>query len=122
MGAHASEGNVEGNDGPLQPEVLDGPGAPDGQGGDEQATGEAVTSPTKLIRIASMVRSLLDEARRAPLDDAGRRLLAEIHQKSLTELEGVLSDELRAELADVSQPFESATPTDSELRIAQAQL
>jgi hypothetical protein len=102
-----------GSEGPLQPELVV----------DESADGsEAVTSPTKLIRIASMVRSLLDEARRAPLDDAGRRLLAEIHHKSLTELEGVLSDELRAELAEVSQPFESATPTDSELRIAQAQL
>ncbi len=111
------------NDGPLQPEVLEpeAQGARDGDGS-EAASGEAVTSPTKLIRIASMVRSLLDEARRAPLDDAGRRLLAEIHHKSLTELEGVLSDELREELSEVSQPFESATPTDSELRIAQAQL
>ena len=69
-----------------------------------------------------MVRSLLDEARRAPLDDAGRRLLAEIHHRSVSELEGVLSPELRAELSEVSQPFESDTPTDSELRIAQAQL
>ena len=90
-------------DGPLQPEVLER----DGDGDQPAPPGEAVTSPTKLIRIASMVRSLLDEARRAPLDDAGRRLLAEIHHKSLTELEGVLSDELRAELAEVSQPFES---------------
>ena len=81
-----------------------------------------MTSPTKLIRIASMVRSLLDEARRAPLDEAGRRLLAEIHGKSLDELKDVLSDELRDELADVSHPFESETPTDSELRVAQAQL
>src|SRR4051794_9666237 len=99
MGRNPAEGNIagniDGNDGPLQPEVLDGDGA-----AEEQANGEAVTSPTKLIRIASMVRSLLDEARRAPLDDAGRRLLAEIHQKSLTELEGVLSNELRSELAD----------------------
>jgi hypothetical protein len=108
--------NVSDRDGPLQAEVVD-----DGARDDAQAN-EAVTSPTKLIRIASMVRSLLDEARRAPLDEAGRQMLAEIHQRSLTELEGVLSDELRVELAEVSRPFASATPTDSELRIAQAQL
>ncbi len=103
------------SDGPLHPEVLDADAA-------ETPNGETITSPTKLIRIASMVRSLLDEARRAPLDDAGRRLLAEIHGKSLHELKDVLSEELREELADVSQPFESETPTDSELRVAQAQL
>ncbi len=97
-------------EGPLQPEVL------------EAEAAETITSPTKLIRIASMIRSLLDEARRAPLDDAGRRLLAEIHSKSLAELKDVLSEELREELADVSHPFESETPTDSELRVAQAQL
>jgi hypothetical protein len=108
-----------GNDGPLQPEVLDDVARSADDGKDSS---EAVTSPTKLIRIASMVRSLLDEARRAPLDDAGRRLLAEIHHRSVSELEGVLSPELRAELSEVSQPFESDTPTDSELRIAQAQL
>src|SRR5437868_14242533 len=102
---------------PVMPEVVDAP-LPNQDG----AEGEQVARPTKLIRIASMVRALLDEARRAPLDDAGRRLLAEIHHKSLTELEGVLSDELRSELSEVSQPFESETPTDSELRIAQAQL
>ena len=99
---------------PLHPEVLDAEG--DSKGG------ELITSPTKLIRIASMVRSLLDEARRAPLDDAGRRLLAEIHAKSLAELQDVLSDELRDELADVSHPFQSDTPSDSEIRVAQAQL
>jgi hypothetical protein len=108
------------NDGPLQPEVLENGAA--FVGGAAADSAEAVTSPTKLIRIASMVRSLLDEARRAPLDDAGRRLLAEIHHRSVSELEGVLSPELRAELSEVSQPFESDTPTDSELRIAQAQL
>lgn len=104
-------------DGPLQAEVLD---ASDHEG--ETPHGEAITSPTKLIRIASMVRSLLDEARRAPLDEAGRRLLAEIHGRSIEELHDVLSDELRSELADVSQPFASDTPSDSELRVAQAQL
>ena len=83
---------------------------------------EQVLRPTKLIRIASMVRTMLDEVRRAPLDDAGRRALREIHERSLHELEGVLSPELREELTTVVLPFSSETPTESELRIAQAQL
>ena len=104
-------------EGPVLPEVVDMPSV-DGDG----AEGEQVARPTKLIRIASMVRALLDEARRAPLDDAGRRSLREIHQRSIRELEEILSDDLRKELADVTLPFESDTPTDAELRIAQAQL
>ena len=103
------------------PEVLEAPGASgvpeDGQDGREQ-----VARPTKLIRIAAMVRALLDEARRAPLDDAGRRLLREIHERSLHELEEILSDDLKEELAEVSLPFTSETPSESELRVAQAQL
>ena len=79
-------------------------------------------SPTKLIRIAAMVRALLDEARRAPLDDAGRRSLKEIHERSIHELQEILSPDLRQELSDVTLPFSSETPSDSELRIAQAQL
>ena len=103
---------------PLQPEVLDAEGPPDGTNGQ----GEAITSPSKLIRIASMVRSLLDEARRAPLDDAGRRLLREIHDRSLAELRDILSDELKTELGDMTLPFTTETPSESELRVAQAQL
>ncbi len=83
---------------------------------------EQVRQPTKLIRIASMVRTMLDEVRRAPLDDAGRRALREIHERSLHALEDVLSPELHQELAEVVLPFNSDTPSESELRIAQAQL
>ncbi|HUF85417.1 MAG TPA: proteasome activator [Acidimicrobiia bacterium] len=91
--------------------------------GDEgPAAKEQVTHPTKLIRIASMVRSMLDEVRRAPLDDAGRKALREIHEKSIHELEDVISPELRDELAEVALPFSSPTPSESELRLAQAQL
>ena len=109
---------------PVVPEVV-GPDAapnPDGETPADAAAGEQVTKPTKLIRIASMVRGMLDEVRRAPLDDAGRRALREIHEKSLHELEGVLSPELQKELEDVVLPFNSETPSESELRIAQAQL
>jgi hypothetical protein len=100
--------------GALTPEVLDQR--------DDEAVGEQVARPTKLIRIASMVRSLLDEARRAPLDDAGRRALKEIHERSVHELDEILSPDLQKELDEVTLPFSGDTPSESELRIAQAQL
>jgi hypothetical protein len=96
------------------------PGAEDGSG-DGEAT-EQVSRPTKLIRIASMVRSMLDEVRRAPLDELGRKRLREIHERSLEELEEILSDDLKSELAEVALPFADDTPSESELRLAQAQL
>ena len=110
---------------PVTPEVLDAVSAPavDGESeGDDSADGEKVSRPTKLIRIASMVRALLDEARLAPLDDAGRKALKEIHERSINELQGILSDDLRRELSDVTLPFSSEAPSAGELRIAQAQL
>jgi hypothetical protein len=109
----------------VKPELLDASapaGMPMPPGGDAEADGEQVTRPTKLIRIASMVRSMLDEVRRAPLDDAGRSRLREIHEKSVAELESVLSPELQKELEEVVLPFSSEAPTESELRLAQAQL
>ncbi|MFN8036977.1 MAG: proteasome activator [Acidimicrobiia bacterium] len=103
---------------PTRPEVLDAP--PAAQPPDDGT--EQVTRPTKLIRIASMVRNMLEEVRRAPLDDAGRRRLREIHERSLAELQEVLSPDLVEELTEVVLPFAEETPTESELRIAQAQL
>jgi Protein of unknown function (DUF2587) len=108
------------DDGAVTPEVVEAPMLlPEGSG---DAESEQVSRPTKLIRIAAMVRALLDEARRAPLDDAGRRSLKEIHERSIHELEEILSPDLRQELADVTLSFTSDTPSESELRIAQAQL
>jgi hypothetical protein len=107
----------------VHPELVDGAEASVAAG--EEAADEAseqISSPTKLIRIASMVRTMLDEVRRAPLDDAGRRRLAEIHERSLSELESVLSPDLQQELAEVVLPLTSDAPTESELRLAQAQL
>ena len=110
---------------PITPEVLDLGGlvTPDGaEAGPTDGESEQVTRPTKLIRIASMVRQMLEEVRRAPLDDAGRRRLREIHEKSLHELKTVLSPELQAELEEVVLPFTTEAPSESELRLAQAQL
>ncbi len=109
---------------PLTPEVVDAVAPDSTQDVAEHSpdTSESVSQPTKLIRIATMVRSMLEEVRRAPLDDAGRRMLAQVHAKSLRELEDILSPDLKAELAEVALPFASDAPSESELRIAQAQL
>jgi hypothetical protein len=109
----------------VQPELVSdadaiAAAAAEGAGGDDES--EQISSPTKLIRIASMVRSMLDEVRRAPLDDAGRRRLREIHERSLDELETILSPDLRKELTEVVLPLTDDSPTESELRLAQAQL
>ena len=98
----------------AQAELIDS--VLDGQGGAPSADGEQgeqITSPTKLIRIATMVRTMLDEVRRAPLDEAGRRMLKEIHEKSLHELEDVLSPDLSQELSEVVFPFTSEEATDA---------
>jgi hypothetical protein len=83
----------------------------------------AVEEPAKVMRIGTMIKQLLEEVRATELDDASRRRLKEIHAASLRELEAALSPELREELARIIAPFdEDATPSDGELRIAQAQL
>ena len=76
----------------------------------------------KLMRIASMTRALLDEIRQAPVDEAGRRRLVEIHARSIEEMQEVLSDDLREELNDIFLPLSSDSASESEVRIAQAQL
>lgn len=89
------------------------------QPGDESA----VLRPTKLIRIASMTRAMLDEVRQAPLDEAGRERLKRIHQQSLEELREVLSADLLEEFNDIFEPLrQDEVPSESVLRIAQAQL
>src|SRR6266550_5373947 len=102
----------------LPPSAGEQP-ATDGEQGPER---EAVSQPSKLIRIATMVKSMLEEVRHASLDDAGRQRLRQIHERSLDELSEVLSEDLREELGGVMLPFDEGTPSDSELRIAQAQL
>ena len=82
-----------------------------------------IGQPAKIMRIGTMIKQLLDEVRSAPLDDAARGRLAEVHERSLRELEDGLSPELVAELHRITLPFsDDASPSDAELRIAQAQL
>jgi hypothetical protein len=103
---------------------------PDGQpvGGGEESDDlreltDLVEQPAKVMRIGSMIRQLLEEVKSAPLDDASRNRLKEIHRASIKELESGLAPELVEELERLSLPFtEEGTPSDAELRIAQAQL
>jgi Protein of unknown function (DUF2587) len=85
--------------------------------------GDLIEQPAKVMRIGSMIKQLLEEVRAAPLDEASRNRLKEIHQRSIKELEDGLAPELQAELERLSLPFDGDTPpSESELRIAQAQL
>jgi Protein of unknown function (DUF2587) len=84
---------------------------------------DLVDEPAKVMRIGTMVRQLLEEVRSAPLDDAARSRLAEIHERSVKELEDGLAPELIDELERINLPFsDDSVPSDAELRIAQAQL
>jgi hypothetical protein len=93
-----------------------------GDDDEERHITELVEQPAKVMRIGSMIRQLLEEVKAAPLDEASRQRLKEIHQASIKELEAGLAPELVEELERLSLPFTEDTPSDSELRIAQAQL
>jgi Protein of unknown function (DUF2587) len=93
-----------------------------GEPADPQAT-ESVASPAKVMRIGAMVRQLLEEVRHAPLDEAGRDRMREIYDISVRELADSLSPDLAQELGRVARPFTGEeTPSEAELRVAQAQL
>ena len=95
----------------------------DGNGDGERHVTELVEQPAKVMRIGSMIRQLLEEVKAAPLDEASRQRLKEIHAASIKELESGLAPELVEELERLSLPFtEEGTPSEGELRIAQAQL
>jgi hypothetical protein len=105
---------------PAQPPV---PGVVvTGEPSDQQST-ESVASPAKVMRIGAMVRQLLEEVRHAPLDEAGRDRMREIYDISVRELADSLSPDLAQELGRVARPFVGEeTPSEAELRVAQAQL
>jgi hypothetical protein len=98
--------------------------APDelGDSSTERPVTEMVEQPAKVMRIGSMIRQLLEEVKSAPLDEQSRARLKEIHQNSIKELEDGLAPELVDELERLSLPFGDATPSEAELRVAQAQL
>ena len=95
----------------LKPDLVDG-----------HESEPPVSEPTKLIRIASMTRAMLEEVRQAPLDEGGKKRLADVHARSLEELREVLSQDLLDEFNEVMVPLDNTDVTEAELRIAQAQL
>jgi hypothetical protein len=117
IGSTADDGSVRPSE--DQQVVIVGPD-------DDGSTGtvaDLVNQPAKVMRIGNMIRQLLEEVRAAPLDEASRVRLKEIHAASVKELESGLSPELVDELERLTLPFtESEIPSESELRIAQAQL
>jgi Protein of unknown function (DUF2587) len=91
--------------------------------GDDRSVANLVDQPAKVMRIGSMIKQLLEEVRGSSLDEASRVRLKEIHRRSIKELEEGLAPELIDELERISLPFADDTvPSESELRIAQAQL
>lgn len=108
---------------PLRPELITDDTADQGEEDSDTPDVESVTSPAKVMRIGSMVKQLLEEVRSAPLDEASRERLAEIYDRSVTELAEALSPDLRDELQSLALPFDDGEiPSESELRIAKAQL
>ncbi len=124
-----SEGDDDGSDGieiirGADPRLLAaGASGESPDDDDEQSLTDLIEQPAKVMRIGTMIKQLLEEVRSAPLDDASRVRLREVHAASIRELEEGLAPELREELDRLTLPLrEDATPSDAELRIAQAQL
>jgi hypothetical protein len=108
-------------DTPPHEAALDIPAGKPTQAGETEISA-MVEQPAKVMRIGTMIKQLLEEVRAAPLDEAGRRRLREIHEASIHELEEGLAPELREELHRLTLPFGDGIPSEAELRIAQAQL
>jgi len=107
----------------LEAQRADPEAAKDGEEGSGETLADMVEQPAKVMRIGTMIKQLLEEVRAAPLDDASRTRLREIHRSSIRELEQGLAPELRDELERLALPFtDDSVPSDAELRIAQAQL
>ena len=111
METEQTTGQPSGEDALSAPQPAQAPAGPQ----------EAITEPAKLLRIATMVRELLEETRQATIDEPGRARLREIYLRSFDELREVLSPDLQEELAELVPPMQ-AVPTESEIRVAQAQL
>jgi hypothetical protein len=95
-----------------EPEIVPGP---------RDQAGEFIQRPAKLLRIASMIRELLEDVRQSAPDEAGRKRLRAIYDRALAELKDGLSEDLQQELETLTMPLDPA-PSESEIRIAQAQL
>src|ERR1700739_2283683 len=109
--------------GGVDPRIMALRDADEGEDSDERSVTDLVEQPAKVMRIGTMIKQLLEEVRAAPLDEASRKRLRDIHATSIRELEDGLAPELREALDRLTLPFnEDTEPSDAELRIAQAQL
>ena len=98
-------------------------GVPPEEPTEEVEEHEFVSEPAKVMRVGSMIKQLLDEVRSTELDEPSRVRLRAIYDTSILELGSALSPDLRDELNRLAFPFaEEGTPTEIELRVAQAQL
>ena len=103
--------------------AVEGPPGERRSDDDERSITDMVEQPAKVMRLGSMIKQLLEEVKSAPLDEASRARLAQIHKSTITELEQGLAPELVDELERLSLPFnEDSVPSEPELRVAQAQL
>ena len=82
----------------------------------QQPQGEFVSQPAKLLRIASMIKEVLQDVRQTPSDEAGRKRLKDIYERAVRELRDGLSPDLQEELSTLTIPLEG-TPSESEIRI-----
>ncbi len=104
---------------PIAPELVDEPT----DGATSEGSGpNSVDEPAKVMRVGTMIRQLLDEVRQTELDQPSRDRLREIYETSIAEIGAAVSPDLREELDRLALPFGDGTPTDAELRVAQAQL
>jgi hypothetical protein len=103
---------------PVAPELI----TPTTEGEVEADDHNNVAEPAKVMRVGTMIRQLLDEVRQTELDGPSRDRLREIYETSIAEIGGAVSPDLREELDRLALPFGEGTPTDAELRVAQAQL
>jgi hypothetical protein len=111
------------NEKPVTPDAIETePSTMPAEVQQEGETPAGVGLPTKLIRIASMTRAMLEEVRQAPLDEKGRARLADVHGRTLNELREMLPNDLLEEFNEIMVPVNAAQPSEAELRIAQAQL
>lgn len=123
MTANADDDNIADDNIEVITGPESGPGSEDAADDGQRSVTDLVEQPAKVMRIGTMIKQLLEEVKAAPLDDASRSRLREIHATSIRELEDGLAPELREELQRLALPFSGdSVPSDAELRIAHAQL
>ena len=85
---------------------------------------ESIGSPAKVMRIGTMLKRLLKQARAIDLDEASRQRLRDIYESSVSEIGSALSSDLQEELNSLTSSFEQreSPPSSAELQIAKAQL